>query len=555
MNNLFVKKESNTFSDTIECLGLASIVERIFRNTDEETVPEIIIEDKGYYYQISYNKDLNENLIENCPYFDFFVYVSNVSNKKDDLSKLNFPYIDYKREKEIRDKYYKLTQKERQNTPNPIHRHYDIIRTFGNISAYQKAFWNCRNWENHFPQFLRFILRFYEDIEMDNDKILNNMKTFMRDNNISFSKINALQDINPDKGKGANQTKANGISPKGQNAYWLKQVIRFTGVWQSFVTRYIGKDFKTYSLVPKKISYSQLKSVYNSFKPYVKGNDSIKLDITMILLTTIELIKHNENYTNEWAFIPPADKISGFQFAYYKNLGQRPAVTNIGFLGLPNFIEIDSQKMGDRWISVCEEHQNIITSINENYSSNISMLQNYRQFISASDFDAFFEFNFQYASFLTSEISNEHSYIKPFTIKNMEVLMCTQKMYEEILKNNGFQAIASAIRNSTIIPILHNSKKDVKFGLSQKLKIASKDKDSFITEISGFVQNYNEELMLKDYHQKPHHSYVTTEQLEDFCKLMDEEKYSAKLIAGLLVAYGFAKEPLKEKTNEEDKNG
>jgi len=225
MNNLFVKKESNTFSDTIECLGLASIVERIFRNTDEETVPEIIIEDKGYYYQISYNKDLNENLIENCPYFDFFVYVSNVSNKKDDLSKLNFPYIDYKREKEIRDKYYKLTQKERQNTPNPIHRHYDIIRTFGNMSAYQKgiwqvcpgnkrksfgnmsayqkAFWNCRNWENHFPQFLRFILRFYEDIEMDNDKILNNMKTFMRDNNISFSKINALQDIMPP----INQTK------------------------------------------------------------------------------------------------------------------------------------------------------------------------------------------------------------------------------------------------------------------------------------------------------------------------------------------------------------
>jgi hypothetical protein len=274
----------------------------------------------------------------------------------------------------------------------------------------------------------------------------------------------------------------------------------------------------------------------------------------MILLTTIELIKHNENYIDEWAFIPPADKISGFQFAYYKNLGQRPAVTNIGFLGLPNFIKIDSQEMGDRWISICEEHQNIIISINENYSSNISMLQKYRQFLSASDFDAFFEFNFQYASFLISEISDEHYYIKPFTIKNMEVLMSTQTMYDKILENKGFQAIASAIRNSTIIPIFHNDKKDVKFGLSQKLKIASKNKDSFITEISEFVQSYNEELMLKDYHQKPHHSYVTTEQLEGFCKLMGEERYSAKLIAGLLVAYGFAKEPLKEKTNEEDKN-
>ena len=129
--------------------------------------------------------------------------------------------------------------------------------------------------------------------------------------------------------------------------------------------------------------------------------------------------------------------------------------------------------------------------------------------------------------------------------------MKTNPKYQEILSNEGFQAVASAIRNSTIIPILHNNKKDVIFGLSQKFRIASRHKESLASEVSGFIQQYNENVMLKDYHQQLHQRYVTTEEMEEFFKLLDED-YSPKLIAGMLIAYGYAKNPTKENLNEEE---
>ena len=185
------------------------------------------------------------------------------------------------------------------------------------------------------------------------------------------------------------------------------------------------------------------------------------------------------------------------------------------------------------------------------------MLQNYRQFLSTSDFNSFFDFQYKYASFLMAAKNSNNNpkskYINPFNLYNLEVLMATSEKYSRIIKNTGFIAIARAIRNSTVNPIIFKEKKDVTFGLNQKIKIASRTKDSLLTEISEFVQKYNETLMLKDYHNKVHKKYVTTEEYEEFCKLFDEE-HSSKLIAGLLVAFGYSKDPSKGNTTEENKN-
>ncbi|MCD6367041.1 MAG: hypothetical protein J7L46_05830, partial [Bacteroidales bacterium] len=201
---------------------------------------------------------------------------------------------------------------------------------------------------------------------------------------------------------------------------------------------------------------------------------------------------------------------------------------------------------GKIWIEWIEEHQTIISRIDEGNSSNISMLLDYRQFISSSDFNLFFDFCYQYVKLLISSISKKQYFIKPFSLSSMEVFMQADSKFLQVLSNEGFQAIAAAIRNSTIVPIIHNNKKDVIFGLSNKLKIASRDKTTLATEISAFIQKYNENIMLKDYHQKVHRAYVTTEQMQSFFGLFDSERYSSQLIAGMLVAYGYAKEPSQE---------
>jgi hypothetical protein len=59
--------------------------------------------------------------------------------------------------------------------------------------------------------------------------------------------------------------------------------------------------------------------------------------------------------------------------------------------------------------------------------------------------------------------------------------------------------------------------------------------------------------MLKDYHHQIHKKYVTTEEFSEFCKLIDEG-YSSKTISGMLVAYGYAKEPKKEEKENGGQN-
>jgi len=546
MDKFFILKTSNTFSETIEALGLAYIINSIFQQVSPHDKPEIVIQDMKAYYQLTVGRDIAQDIIDQCDYFDFFKYIGRKSNDEG-IQKYNG--IDYQNEKEIRDKFNRLKKKERDNAAQKTHFYYDIIRMCANMNAYNKSFMNCRLFENDFSFFLNLILNFYSSQYSYTEQITQIAKQ-LKSKNIKPSKINSLQDINPDKGKGVSKEKANGISPSGQNNFWLQQLVRFTGVWQGFISGYIKKDFKNYSLVPNNISYEYLKIVYDSFRPLVKGGSSIKLDIILIVLLVQKLIEHHKNYNDELEFDSINDKISGFQFAYYKNLGQRPAVTNIGFLGLPNFIRFKSEEEGEIWLEVFKEHGNIISSINETHSSNISMLQKYRQFISASDFDAFLDCLFIYPSLLITDKNKKKSdrskqYLKRFTKHNMEVIMGTDKTYQKIISNSGFSAIAGAIRNSTIEPIIHKNNKDAIFGLSQRFKIASKDKDTFASEVSQFIQLYNEKIMLKDYNKKPHQKYITTEDLAEFYKLLDETE-SAKLVAGMLIAFGFAKNPSEE---------
>lgn len=550
MKEFFVFKESGTFSDTIECLGLADILQKIFNKIDMINTHEILIEDKGGYFQITSDVDIREIEINKCEFFDFIPYIA--KNKKDYNENRDYNPIDYEREKEIRGIKYKNRNDE---NVHPVRPDYDIIRMFANMEGYRKSFCNARAFKEHFSLLLTSILDFYSHFEANRSDLINIITSNLKSKNISVVKISSLQDINPDKGKGANQPKANGIIPKGQSAFWLSQLIRFTGAWVCFISRYFDKDIKTYALVPKLISTQYLSNIYQKVKPLVRKTESIKMDISLIHLTLIELIKYDANFKDKWNFGTPSDKILGLQLAYYKNLGQRPAVTNIGFIGLPKFVKFNSKEEGLKWIELWKEHKQIIGNINEGNSSNISMLQNYRQFLSASDFNSFFDFQFSYASLIINAKNNpsykNNKFINEFKLKNMEVLMATNARYVEITRNSGFISIAAAIRNSTIIPIIHKEKKDVIFGLNQKIKIASRSKDALLTEITEFIQKYNEIIMLKDYHDLKHKKYVTTEDIQEFCRLLDETD-SPKLVAGMLVAYGYAKEPSKE--NQKDNN-
>ena len=549
MDKFFVIKESNTFADELETIGLAKLIREVLRRIANDD-NDVLIEDKGSYFELTSDHSISEEELNKVEYFDFFPYVTK-KNEKSDLPNA----IIYDKEKEIIENYYKLSSADKKKSENPPRPDFDIIRLYAGIDGYRKSFENLRLFKNdkhnaeesHFSKLLVYILKYYNALYENREKVLNDLNDYIKNNRIQIKSINALQDINPDKGKGINQLKTNSIALKGYSKMiWFRELLKFAGGWEGLVSRYFNKDYKTYVISPCSIYMDNFKNVFNNFKKKLKKSGSIKTDILLLLTLTVELINHHKNFKRSWDIFQPRNYISGFAFAYYKNLGQKPAVTNIGFLELSDFIKITNETDSKNWINILNEHVSIINNVDERNSSNIKMLLNYRYFLSSGNFDMFFAFYYDFATFLISSLSKKKNYVKPFTIKNLEVFMKSNESFEGIISNKGFQAIAKAIRNSTIVPVIHKQKKDVVFGLANRLKIASRTKESLISEISEFVQKYNENIMLKDFHEKQHQKYITTEELNEFYRLFDSD-YAAKTIAGMLVAFGYAREEKEQK--------
>jgi len=386
MREFYVLKESNTFADNLEAVGLAKVIKTIIQKISNNEDDDVTIEDYGGYFKIMSDYEITEDSLKQISFFDFMSYVS---KKGESTEQLTFSSINYDIEKEKRDKFYRLNPEEQKKSDSPPRSDYDIVRLYAGMDGYRNSFNNLRLFkEAGFDDLLNYILKYYSNFSSNGDDLVKELNKFIKDKKIKeLKKIAALQDINPDKGKGANQPKANSISPKAyNNMLWFRELLKFAGGWESLTSRYFNKDYKTYVLNPIDISLEYFNNIFSSLKKSAHGNSSIKMDISLLLSLTGKLITHHTNYKESWNFFEPKKAISGLSFAYYKNLGQKPAVTNIGFLGIPDFIKINDEATGNKWIDILEEHQERINSIDEKNSSNVKMLQTYRNFISVFNF-------------------------------------------------------------------------------------------------------------------------------------------------------------------------
>lgn len=547
MNSFYVKKTENNFNDSLICYGLLEIISLIKNSNDELDFETINIENIGTLYKITTSFDCFEYL-DNLEFSQLFKYINKTDKKTGKVNE-----IIVSEEFGVVKKYNNLSKEEKENTSLKPNLKLNIIQKLSDnkmISAYLKAYKNWKLLEPIFSDFIKVLLEQFLERNIFKDDF-EEIDELIKTKRIKIdTKNNSLQDVNPSHGKGVNKGKADGISPGGINIHWIKQTLAFIGYWNfSFPSNFVERKKTSknyYTFVPEisDIKLNDLSKLDSLLRKKLRITSKIKTSVELLLETVNTLLQLTDFKTIE-GIIFVNQRIKGYKFAFYQNLGQQPAVTNIGFLGIPDFIQFSNKEECNQWMGIIQEHIQVINRIEEGNSSNITMLINYRDFFSSGDFDKLFEFMYGYAEFIISSIAEKKYYIEPFTKQNMEVLMQTKTTFSKILKNNGFLAIAEAIRNSTIIPIIHNNKKDVIFGLSQKFNIASRTPESLLSLVTEFIQKYNESIMLKDYHDKAHKRYVTTEELMEFCKLLDED-YSSKTIAGLLVAYGYSREPKKE---------
>ncbi|WP_434501942.1 hypothetical protein [Prevotella sp.] len=580
MNTFRIKKTSGTYSELLETYGLSNTLYRLFTALGVSDL-DIIITDKDSFYEVSTSIEITDDMINSLNYFELFKYIKNKIDS--DLPQItNNQYFDYPKNKEwkkerndaiqkIRTEYKGKDKADERNqkisdivsiyeTNKPIDVEFDVyaqISLPNNFSSFEKLYKNINNNREIFQMLIREILAYYSSDVYDSKSFERRIKP----NHLSFqTSTTAIQLFNPNQGKGTKAPKANNVIGDNFKSLWITETMKISGALSDMLCQFVkvgGKyDLKVFVPEYKQVNYGFKYKLMPDFKKYLKGNTPIQIDIIYILSLTQKILEHSE-YSGGRKRIH--DIVVGLHSVYQKNLGRNNAVVNIDFIQVPNFIEIGNQKENANWIEILEEQKNIIYSIKESISGVTQGLKLYRDFISGSDINSFFKFSFWYATYLTS-MKSKNKYVRAFSIKTLDKLYknMTQNLnLMEIIHNEGFQAVAKAIRKSTVT--LQYTPKDkrkyeVRYGIAQTLQTKSKSKEDLVEFIGEFIATYNSETAR--YYEKKGESYrsnVREDELIKFYSVLD--LYSSRLIGSLLASYGFAltaKENNDVKDNEGD---
>lgn len=554
MNTFRIKKVTGTYSELLETYGLANFLKKIFDSLGERD-SKIMIADRTTFFEVTVNTDITDEMIERVHYFSPFKYIKTKEDmdvsaysdcydyplqkkwKKERNDELQRAYKEFqgKEKKEERDRQIK--EIESRYDVDVAHDVYSQICTPNNFPSFDKLFGNFHHNREIFPLLVKEILAYYGENTYDSKGFEKQLK------GKSFAKnITATQLYNPSQGQGLNKLKSDGLNRKNFDSSWVAETMKISGALSDMVCQLVkvGNSYDLKVAVPeyKKIGWGSKRALILAFKKYLKGNTPIKIDILDILLLTEKLVEFT---AIEGKPCNVRNSVTGLHTVYQKDLGQNKAVVNIGFLQVPDFIEIGTEDEKAGWIEILEEQRQIIGSIDE-LGSTIQGLMWYRDFISGSDLNSFFRFSFWYGTYLSNQLSNR-KYARAFTVESLnKFYMSMDTKLREVVENKGFVAVAKAIRQSTVnlqYTPKENRKYEVRYGVAQALQVKSKTPEDLAEYIGEFIATYNAETARQtEKSGQALRANVREDELTEFYSLLD--KFSSKLVGAMLASYGFA---------------
>ncbi|MBN2386028.1 MAG: hypothetical protein JXB85_03345 [Anaerolineales bacterium] len=584
----FIEKSTNTFADNLAAFGLAFVI-----NTIADGRAKVRMEDKGYAFAVICEPAVRQEWIEKRKFFvgaPLLITVDTAATKKHekitkaikgtklDLARLPEPdgysLLDYQTEKKNKDDFFTWVKalspedKKRWHAgeiqpPSSLHQNWEIFRAVnpGALQSYNAPLGIWWQAQTVFPDLLKILLGMVANVPNDVDGAETAWNALCKENGLEKTKdVTANQLINPSQGKGVNSPKTEWRDPNNVKGFWLLEWLKTVGLFYGSYTRIVAnpkdprnaKDRKTYVLSPSRLGWIVHQKVMKHFRQAMSvSQTAIKMDVLVSLQYTQSFLKHYEDARvddlGEDIFgEPPADLVSGMQMAFYKNLGNSPAVMNIASVNLPRWIAPHNPEQLTQFQASLDEHISIVRNLDETHGEQFALLSNYRDFVSGDQVDAFFEFTNAYSGFVISQLERR-KFVRPFSIPTLEVLFMNSEddKYSEIMQNEGFRNIAYAIRHSTVS--LQNAKKfrkpatDIRYGLGQQLARKAAYPEDFLAELGEFLHLYNaENAQLREKGRNPFRSNVRMEDMEEIVKLVD--RFGSKVVCNMLVAFGYASE-------------
>lgn len=571
-----IAKTSGTYAETLETFGLANLVDEILQRTSTSN-RKVNIFNKGTYYLIVPSQPITEEILSKLSYFEIIKFLKNKFDTPvpEGIGSDYYDYPEQKKEfdaiKVTRNKISldkKIKSEEKKEKLLALNKQYEsefgkkldeAFDVYKNIISnpyisYVKIHSNFHNNQNNFQELLKEILDFYTATP-------NGLKKQRRTFTIQ-EKITAQQLYSPNQGKGLNKNKADNANMTNLDGHWVRETMKVSGALQMMICQYVkvgsGYDLKIFVPEFNQILWAKSKELMIEFKRILKSTSPVKLDILNVLNFTINFIQRSEEYTGR-----VKNSINGFHSVCQKDLGQNKAVVNIAFLETPDFVTIDSKEQGGRWIEILNSQKSIINAIKEQGDAMQGLLA-YRNFLSGSDLQSFFRFCNWYSAYLMQALDKEQYYVKPFKIETLTLFYTNMDndnlKLGEIIANEGFKAVAQAIRKSTVTlqyTPKDQRKFDIRYGLAQEIQSKSKSKVDFATFLGDFITTYNAETAryVEDQMKKgvkkdniQHRAFLKDEELIQFYSLLDQ--FPSRLLGALLASYGFSLKAKEIKSNE-----
>lgn len=559
MTSYTVPRSQGTYADALLALGLARLVKSVTAQ-GKVLIRSVRQEDT---YLISAESTPTPEALE---YAELYQYIKTAKDTSAPAE-----YFDYEREKDRRQQFFKWRDNNRKTPVEQVPEEIGIprsdyslhsslvdmlkpINTSGYAAAHQELA------SVRFPGHAQVALEAFTGSGQPAARAEASLKRLFKGDRTATTHVSIVQIFNPMTGKGMNSPKANSIGMANDKAPLVLEALKYAGWFVGAVAVYPqdSKDLKVLVVQPAEIEVERLRQVMSEFRGEFMGGGAVQVDILAALTLTETLLRHDEHKTFRRG--RPRDIVEGFQTAYFQNLGSAKGVTNISFIALPAWVvltgdPIQVEQQRQTWLSVLQEHRQVVRNLDESHTEERSLLEQYRDFLSGQDVHAFLEFLSGYGVHAL-RLADRGKYTLWLTTENLGRVLTNMERNDitAIIENPGFQSVAGAIRRSTRSALyakkLQNDRTyEIRYGLAQELKRSAVTKAKFMTALSDFVAEYMTENLRAADRGKRGRAAVTTEDLLQVGTLLDQ--HDPQMVAMLLIAYGYAKEP-REDTPEPD---
>lgn len=572
MDVLRVPKESNTYADVLLAFGLVRLVDRWLYEDPRRW--DIRLRDAGAYYEIEVLDRRGRAVSLPDPYQATYFpgpafYVTNRRYAKPPAPDLEAKDVDetWQRVREYNEQRALLAQSgvkgtelEQQLLDLEPPSDWQVVALIGTRQMQALTTYNgiVAEWPKTRSAFGAHLAAFLALAQGMDGQIWETWRRQARKAGIR-PEVTASQLLNPHQGKGQNRPKIASIEPGNVSSPWPLEYLKAAGLWEAAFPRQTEDgDWKVYVLAPRLLRLRDLRRVYREFARSLwrerrSDTTALKTDITSVLLfycTWLEYaVEHQDELSLDMA--RPHTVVHGFYVTQYKRMSaQAYTMLNQSFLQLPAWGEaIQSWEDVRAWQALINEHLEVIRGVDERHSDGYDMLKDYRDFVAGGQWEGFFAFTAAYGHYAMRQMA-QNRYVPLFTIPHLRRLLMSEKRFAPILQSEGFKNFAYAIRHSTVIPQARKARGqeylyEIRYGLGEELKRKATVKEEFIAALMNFAHNYNREnAQVLERRQQQMRRDLRTSDIEDIVRLVDE--YGSEVVASLLVAYGYAREPREE---------